>query len=86
MGYAGTDNYPNIALGDFDGDGDPDLVWNSGGSNPVHQWWENSGDGTGQTLSLSQLTGEVDEPVLADMDGDTDLDAVGLLNAGGMGG
>ena len=86
VGYAGTDNYPNIALVDFNGDGDPDLVWNSGGSDAIHQWWKNSGDGTGQTFSLSQLTGELDEPVLADMDGDTDLDAVGLLNDGGMGG
>lgn len=70
----------NFALGDFDADGDLDMVTGGSGSYDYLKIWEN--DGTGQftfnfaTILRADQRGQLD---LVDLDGDGDLD---LLSSG----
>jgi hypothetical protein len=71
----------SVSAGDFDGDGDPDLLGAGktlyGGHDII--WWENA-DGLGTTWTEHAISSEfagAHAAYPADMDGDGDLDAVG---------
>ncbi len=77
-GNTGAPAFPiDVALGDVDGDGDPDIVtanraFPSGESLGV---FRNQGDGTFSSGVISNTGGAAEAIVLADLDGDGDLDA-----------
>lgn len=60
------------AVGDLDGDSDPDLIMGNNGFNTV---WINDGAGTFTPGTSLPLTGTTFGIGLADLDGDSDLDA-----------
>ncbi len=73
----GTANTASIAIGDLDNDGDIDMV--SGNSINDHEIWLNDGSGNfGATpaYTFSESSSILQKVVLADMDGDADLDIV----------
>ncbi len=74
----------SIYAADLDNDGDLDVVANSGGSVTV-SWFENL-DGLGTFGPKRVVAGEalyVADVVCADIDGDADLDIMGVTNAEG---
>ena len=68
----GTPPVDNAAVGDFDGDGDIDLIYSPEGLAKIYQL-KNYGDFSFQHESLNLET-YLDNPVVGDFDGDGDLD------------
>lgn len=68
----------SVAAGDIDGDGDADVVASNDGGTPQLAWFENlDGAGTfGPPIPISTLTNQRPKVVLADIDGDGDLDVL----------
>ncbi len=74
-----------VALGDLDGDGDPDAFVGNAGFASV---FLNDGQGnfmdTGQRLNMEDLGAYHIDPVLGDLDGDGDLDVFAATCCGGI--
>ncbi len=72
----------SVALGDVDGDGDLDLVWGItrwGNPTPQNRLLLNDGSGRFADATAAQMPVDTDDTtalVLADLDGDSDLDLV----------
>jgi hypothetical protein len=72
----------NIALGDYDNDGDIDIFHANYFSHNVHMI-PNNGDGTFGASTAYAMGGGCDAVALGDIDGDGDLDMVGTDHFGG---
>ena len=66
----------DLAAGDLDGDGDPDLVGAVTGDDLVRRWRNGNGGTTWNAGIVSDPEGGVSDVELADMDEDGDLDVV----------
>ena len=74
-----------VAVGDLDGDGDPDVCASNTDSAGELRWWRNL-DGAGTAWSQSLIDGPLNNPFgvdVVDIDGDGSLDVVCAIKLGG---